>query len=280
MEFERVVDGFQFVEAPRVDEQDTLYFSDLTGGGYYRRRSGCPIETLLAERMWIGGAVLDSGGGVVCSGKGGLVLVDDAGVRPLLTEIEGEPILAVNDIEGDGRGGLFGGTVDFAAIFERGEVPRGGRFFHLAPSGEVRVLRGDVVVSNGMGFSPDGSRLYHAESTVGIWAWRVGEDGMPHSPELLAEADDCDGLAVDVEGGIWVAFWRTAEIRRYRPDGALERRIRLPFPHVVSLAFGGADMRDLYVATGGDEAHPGKGGIVKIRSDVAGLRAAKTRFAR
>lgn len=280
MEFERVVDGFQFVEAPRVDEQDTVYFSDLTGGGYYRRRSGRPVETLLADRMWIGGAVLDGGGGVVCSGKGGLVLVDDAGVRPLLTEIEGEPILAVNDIEGDGRGGLFGGTIDFAAIFERGEVPRSGRFFHLAPSGEVRVLRNDVVVSNGMGFSPDGSLLYHAESTVGIWVWRIGEDGMPHSPALLAQADDCDGLAVDAEGGIWVAFWQAAEIRRYRPDGALERTIRLPFPHVVSLAFGGPDMRDLYVATGGNADHPGKGGIVKMRSDIAGLKAAKTRFAR
>lgn len=278
-DFEVIAEGFQFAEAPRVDDDGTVYFSDLTGGGYYRCRPGGPAETVIADRMWIGGAVLDEGGGVVCGGKGGLALIDARGGRPLLTEIGGKPVIAVNDIEGDGRGGIFGGTVDFHAVFERGEMPQGGIFFHLAPSGEVRVLRDDVIVSNGIGFSPDRSRVYHSESTVGVWSWLAGPDGVPYRPELLIAADDSDGLVVDAEGGIWVAFFQSSEIRRYHPDGSLDRTIPLPFPIVASLAFGGPDRRDLHVATGGNADHPGMGGVVRIRVDVPGLPESKSRFA-
>lgn len=278
MDMEVIAQGFQFAEAPRADEDGTVYFSDLTGGGYYRRRPGEAIETVIADRVWIGGAVLDESGAVVCGGKGGLVIVEGGEVRPLLTGIDGKPVVAVNDIEADGQGGLFGGTIDFVAIFERGELPSGGIFFHLDQSGEVRVLRDDVVASNGIGFSPDRTRLYHSESTVGIWEWRLEPDGVPHSPRLLAKVDDCDGLAVDAEGGIWVAFYQSSQIRRYRPDGTVDRTLSLPFPVITSVAFGGPDMRDLYVATGGDAGHPGQGGIVRIRADVPGLPENKSRF--
>lgn len=278
-DFEVVCEGFEFCEAPCVDGQGRAYFSDLLGGGFYRCASGAAPETLLSERIWIGGAVLDEGGGVVVSGRGGLVLVENGAARPLLSEIDGRRIIAINDIEGDGRGGLFGGTADFEAIFERGEAPQPNTlFFHLDPSGRVTVLRDDVVVSNGIGFSPDGTLLYHSESTVGVWVWRIGEDGLPRDREMFAKVDDCDGMVVDAEGCLWVAFWREAVIRRYRPDGSIERTIKLPYPHLVSMAFGGEDMRDLYIATGGNSDHPGKGGVVRIRTEVPGLAAAKCRF--
>ncbi|HET8612888.1 MAG TPA: SMP-30/gluconolactonase/LRE family protein [Sphingomonas sp.] len=277
--FEIVAQGFEFAEAPRVDDDGAVCFSDLTGGGYYRAKAGGAIETILADRIWIGGAALDAAGGVVCGGKGGLVLAKDGVARPLLSEIDGRPIIAVNDIEADAAGGLFGGTIDFMAVFERGEPPSGGLFFHLDPDGALRVFRDDVVASNGIGFSPDGRLLYHSESTVGVWAWRLGDGGLPAGrPELFAELEDSDGLAVDAEGGVWVACWRNAELRRYRADGVLDRTITLPFPHLVSLAFGGEDMRDLYVATGGDADHPGKGGVVRLRADIPGLPTHKCRL--
>jgi len=280
MEFVVVADGFQFAEAPRVDEEGTVYFSDLTGGGYYRRKSGRAIETVLRDRLWIGGAVLDEGGSIICSGKGGLIRVnpDSGAATPILTELDGVPIIAINDIEADGSGGLFGGTVDFAAVFERDEVPDGGRLFYLSREGAVRVLRDGLAVSNGLGFSPDGRMLYHSESTAGIWAYSLGQDGMPGRPDMFARIDDCDGLAVDSEGGVWVACWRSARILRYRPDGVLDRTMTLPFPHLVSLCFGGPDLTDLYVATGGNAEHPGKGGVVRIKTDVPGLRPSKSRL--
>src|SRR5271156_5898582 len=66
--FEVVASGFQFVEAPRVDEDGTVYFSDLTGGGYYRCKPGLPVNTVLPGRMWIGGAVLDHSASILLGG--------------------------------------------------------------------------------------------------------------------------------------------------------------------------------------------------------------------
>lgn len=272
--FEIVAQGFQFCEAPRADALGRVCFSDLTGGGYYRCDDGS-IDTLLAERLWIGGATFDEEDAILCGGKGGLVLVQDGEAVPILSEIAGKPIIAVNDIEADAHGAIYGGTLDFGAIFERGEVPQGGVLFRLDPSGGLTILRDDVVVSNGIGFSPDGAVMYHSESTVGIWAWPLHDGIASGPPTLLAPADDCDGLAVDMEGGIWVAFWREASIRRYRPDGTVERTITLPFPHVVSLAFGGPDRAHLYVTTGGDE----QGGVIRLRSDIPGLPTYRSRFA-
>src|SRR5258708_31597615 len=202
MEFVVVADGFQFVEAPRVDEEGTVYFSDLRGGGYYRRKSGRAIETVLRDRLWIGGAVLDEGGSIICSGKGGLIRVnpDSGAATPILTELDGVPIIAINDIEADGSGGLFGGTVDFAAVFERDEVPDGGRLFYLSREGVVCVLRDGLAVSNGLGFSPDGRMLYHSESTAGLWAYSLGQDGMPGRPDLFAPIAACDSLTAHQHG--------------------------------------------------------------------------------
>jgi len=278
-EFETVIAGFRFCEAPRVEEDGTVWFSDLTGGGLYSIRDGV-VRTRLTDRIWIGGLTLDQGGACICSGKGGLVLVGaDGGARPLLTEMGGEPIIAINDIEADEQGGLFGGTIDFAAVFERGEKPSGGRFFHLSVDGTLTLFRDDVVTSNGIGFSPDGGTLYHSESTVGLWAWRRDAAGLPVDRRLLAALDDCDGLAVDAEGHIWVAFWRQAAIVRFRPDGAVDRRIALPVPRVTSLAFGGPDGRDLYVTTGGDGDADRVGGVIRLRADVPGLPPYRSRFA-
>jgi len=276
--FETIATGFRFCEAPRVEEDGTVWFSDLTGGGLYNIRDGI-VRTRLADRIWIGGLTLDQGGACVCSGKGGLLLVGaDGRARPLLTEIGGEPIIAVNDIEADEQGGLFGGTIDFGAVFERGEKPAGGRFFHLATDGTLTVFREDVVTSNGIGFSPDGGTLYHAESTVGLWAWRRDAAGLPVDRRLLAPLDDCDGLAVDAEGHIWMAFWQQAAIVRFRPDGTVDRRIALPVPKASSLAFGGPDRRELYVTVGGDADRPAVGGVIRLWVDVPGLPTHRSGF--
>jgi len=272
--FETLASGFAFCEAPRVADDGTAYFSDLTGGGYHACDPDGTIRTVLPDRLWIGGAVLDASGAIICGGKGGMIAVNPASgeTQVLLERLNGEPIIAVNDIEADPRGGIFGGTIDFASIFA-GETPRPGLFFRLDPSGDIAILRSDVVASNGIGFSPDGARLYHSESTVGVWRWQMEPDGLPHSPALFVELADCDGLAVDVEGGIWIACWQAAELRRYRPDGILDRRVALPFPFVTSLAFGGLYARAIHATTAGNGRDDGKGGLIRINSPVAGLPA-------
>jgi len=269
--FEIVAQGFQFCEAPRAYRDGRVLFSDLTGGGLYRTSADGTVETMLAGRDWIGGATLDRGDAVLCSGRGGLVLVRDGIATPVLEIMDGRAIVAVNDIEADAAGAIYGGTIDFGAILERNEAPGMGVLFHLTPDGALTILRDDVVASNGIGFSPDGATMYHAETSVGVWAWTMRAGRASGPPALFAKADDCDGLVVDAEGGLWVAFWAEAVLRRYRADATIDRVIALPFPSLVSLSFGGPDLTDLYVTTGGNEARPNAGGVIRIRSDVPGL---------
>lgn len=279
MNFEVIATGYQFAEAPRAAADGSVYFSDLFGGGYYRARPNGAIDGLLAGRKYIGGAVLGVDGAMICSGRGGLIKVDpDSGQSaPVLTHIEGAPIIAINDIEATPDGGIFGGSIDFVSIFETGEKPAPGQFFHLSPQGVVRVLR-EVTVSNGIAFSPDGQTMYHAESTKGVWACPMDTDGMPGAPSMFAALEDCDGLAVDAEGGLWVARWQAAELRRYRPDAVLDRCLALPFPHVTSLTFGGPDMTALYVTVGSDQARPGQGGVIRLKTDIPGLPVHQARL--
>jgi sugar lactone lactonase YvrE len=279
-DFTTLATGYQFVEAPRVEDDGTLWFSDLTGTGYYRQRPGQPVETVLADRQWIGGAVMTEDGAIICGGRGGMAWIDAATgeTTPLLSEIGGEAIIAINDMEADRHGGIYGGTIDFISIMELGVAPQLGKLFYLSPDGTLRILRDDVFVSNGIGFSPDGRHMYHSETSVGIWRYPLDPNGSPGTPELFVPMEDSDGLVVDSAGAVWVAGWSSANLRRYLPDGTLDRLIHLPFPHLISLAFGGPDLHDLYIATAGNADHPGVGGVVKIRVDVPGQRDFKARI--
>ena len=119
---EVLASGYQFVEAPRVDDSGAVYFSDLLAGGFYRRTTDGEIRHFIADRKWIGGIVLNADGTVICSGRGGIVRLDvETGrLQPVLSELGGEAIDAVNDIEADANGALYGGTIDFTSILGRG----------------------------------------------------------------------------------------------------------------------------------------------------------------
>ncbi len=287
MEFERIITGFAFLEGPRVDEAGTLYFSDVMLGGAHKRSVDGTIETFFPERKWIGGLALNQEGGIICSGHGGLCYAHPKGghSRSLLSAIGDAPINAVNDIQPDGRGGLYFGTYDGAALLA-GRTPEPGALHRLDADGRVATLRDGIPMSNGLGLSPDGKRLYHSRTFEGLFVYELGRDGAIESERRLAEFRDGDGLAVDAEEHVWVCHCRSGEIRRYRPNGALERAITAPARDVLSLAFGGDDLRDLYVVTAyegaGNESLGAPmtrtGAVYKTRSQVAGLPLARTRF--
>lgn len=280
--FDVLVDGFNFVEAPRNAPDGSVYFSELIEGGLYRHNPDGSVATILSDRRWIGGLVINRDGSVICSGEGGLVRVypETGRVEPLLAEVDGKPVIAINDIEAGPTGGIYGGTVDFKAILEDGTEPSPGAFFLLRPDGELRIIHRDLVASNGMGFSPDLRRLYHSESPKGVWVHELDDQGLPGDRKMIVTIDDGDGLVVDAEEHIWLARWNSGQIIRYQPDGAIERVIELPFPNIVSLDFGGPDLRDLIVSTGGTDEATGRkiGGLIRIRTDVPGQRTFQAGF--
>jgi sugar lactone lactonase YvrE len=277
--YEVLASGLEFVEAPRVDESGAVWFSDFTAGGLFCVGVDGEVRRFLPDRKWIGGIVHNADGTVLCSGRGGIVRLDPrtGESQPVLEELGGTAIEAVNDIEADASGAIFGGTIDFTSILER-RAPRPGVFFRITPDRAVRVIRDEVVASNGIAFSPDGSRLYHAESMRGVWVYEVDGPGIPRNPVLFADLADCDGVATDCEGALWVARWKTGEIVRYLDDGTVERRLRVPYPYVVSLAFGGADLCDLIATTGGAPGRALQGAVLRIRSEVPGVAAHQARL--
>lgn len=276
--YETLAQGFEFVEAPRVTPEGDVWFSDLTGGGVFRKRPGHAVEPMLPGRMWVGGILFDRSGHVLCSGKGGIVALDPRSgeVTTVLDELDGRPIVAVNDMEGDGRGGFFAGTIDFDAILARGETPGPGQFFHMSADGTLTVLRDDVFASNGIALSPCGRWLYHSETSKGVWRYPMGDDGLPGEGVVLVPLEDSDGLVVDGEGCIWVACWASSKLVRISAEGEMMETLTFGFPHLVSLAFGQPDAKRLYVSTGGNAEHPAQGAIIALGVGTDGLCSAPT----
>ena len=201
--------------------------------------------------------------------------------------IDGEPIPGCNDMMPDGKGGLYFGTMNYKAI-QNGESWGKAGIYRLDPDGTITKLVGKLEFCNGIGLSPDGRKLYHNASLVGTIAYEILADGSLGGGEMLNADKDCDGLAVDSEGGIWIALTHQGLLLRVMPDGTTDKRIEIPGGYVTSVCFGGSDWRDLYLTTTTEGAPEivSKGGVPKIRngkvlhakSAVPGVPVAKTTF--
>ena len=286
MQFQVRATGYCFLEAPRVAGQH-VWFSDLLLGGIHRLAPDGTVKSFLTDRHHIGGIALNHDGKLICGGLGALIWLDPETGRSgeVLAAIEGEDFLGANDFLPDGKGGLYLGTLSKGADYS--QEPQPTKLFHLDSSGNVTKLNDGLKFSNGIGLSPDGSKLYHNESLLGVFQYDIRADGTLENKQLFNPSEDGDGLAVDALGGVWIAHFEMGAVARYTPDGKLDRRI--PFPHkaVTSICFGGPDWRDVYVTTAGNkgieslftgELPPREAGLFHARSDIAGVPVATTRF--
>jgi len=279
MQFEPVAKGY-YLEGLSVDV-DVVWFSDAIKGGIRRLLPDGNLKEWFPGRQWIGAIKLNGNGFILNSGRGGITWLDAAtGVSGMLLDtIDGKPINGINEMMPDGKGGLYFGTLDVTAI-ERGEVPGSVALYRLDKDGRVTQLCNGLKFSNGIGISLDGKRLYHNETFVGTFAYDIAPDGSLGKPMMMLEKPDCDGLAIDAEGKIWIAGFRSDAIICLRPDGTPQRRIELPAVAATNICFGGIDGRDLYVTTvpadAGDGIAQGKlpdteaSILYRARSDVAG----------
>lgn len=279
MEFETLLKGWEFLEAPRADAAGNLYFSDVTVGGLHKLRPDGAVESFLADRTWIGGICFNDDGGIVCSGRTGLAcFYEKTGeLRPLLTELG-----AINDFCPDSRGGLVAGVIDAESV-GAGKAPEPRPLIRLDSAGKVARLWEGITVPNGIGFSPDGKRLYQSESYKTVWVYDVQPDGSLANRRVFADIKDADGMAVDEQGGVWIARFDSFGVTRFAPDGSVIAHYEVPVREAQSVGFGGPDRRDLYIVTGSSFANPNNltektGTIYRGRSDVSGLAWPQTRF--
>jgi sugar lactone lactonase YvrE len=177
-------------------------------------------------------------------------------IAPDGTRTSGSPISDLepgdrfNDGICDARGRFLAGTCSFRGVRHSQHLLQIGQ-------GSTAVLDDDLGLSNGLAFSPDGATLYSVDSVPGR-LWRRDYDqetGSTGSRELLLDLPDCtpDGLAVDVEGRLWLAIWGHGEVRCYSVNGDLLDTISVPAPHTSSVGFVGADLDRLLITTAREE---------------------------
>jgi D-xylonolactonase len=279
IDFELIAQGYGLVEAPRVDRQNRLLFSDHLYGGVYRREVDGSIRALIPNRKGVGGIAFGRDDSLIVSGETVAVWSEPAGrLRDVFSGHPGRTGKFFNDLTVDEHGSLYVGTVNGDAANAGKYNPPPGDLYRVDPEGTSALLWEGIPASNGLGFSPDGKLLYHANSIPGqIWAYEV-KDRELRDRRLFATVNEGwpDGLAVDAQGGVWIAAVFSAHIMRFRPDGTLDRKVQLPVKKVVSLVFGGPDLRDFYVVTA--QSRNQKGAIYCARSDIPGLPLPQAQF--
>jgi sugar lactone lactonase YvrE len=262
------------------DRRGELWWVDLTGHQLHRWHPAGTDQIVVDSGENLASLALTEQGGVVFAVDQRLARLSADGTATTLVTL-GDEILGsvLNDSGCDPSGNLWIGisTLD--------EAPGAGCLRSVTPELRVRTVLGGLTIPNGIDWSPDGSTVYFVDSpTRRVDAFRFDGSGSLGRRSLLAEVRPeegiPDGLTVDAEGGIWVAFWDGWSVRRYLPNGVLDVLIEVPVAKVTSCALGGPRLTDLYITTASCElsaadkrTQPAAGGLFRASVEVPGLPA-------
>lgn len=198
----------------------------------------------------VGVAVPKRSGGFICATETGIRTLDEDGSITTLAEPEADrPGNRFNDGKCDALGRLWVGSLAINT-----EPGKGALWRYTVEDGAQEMATG-IHISNGLGWSPDNKTFYFADSGPRIiWAYEFdltsGSLGARRKFAQLEPHEGVpDGLTIDAEGGIWTALWDGWGVRRYLPNGKIDRTITVPVPRPTSLTFGGPDLKTLYVPT-------------------------------
>jgi sugar lactone lactonase YvrE len=267
-------------EAPHWDARTgELVCVDIPVGAVHRRDPRSGADRSFGVGQPIGAAVPRASGGLVLALRDGIAAVDNqgGGLEWISTVGRADRRTRMNDAKCDSAGRLWAGTMDME------ETKPIGALYRLDASHVVETMVSGVTVSNGLGWSPDGTLFYYIDSPragVDVFDFDLATGAIANRRRLVtfATADgEPDGLAVDEEGCLWVAFWEGWAVRRYRPDGELVGIVDVPVARVTCPAFGGDDLATLYVTTASpdkpDPRQPHAGGVFELRPGCRGFAA-------
>ena len=277
---EPLASGYGLIEGPVWEAGHGLYFSDVLNGGVYRVGSAGGVTTVIERRRGIGGMTLHCERGLVVGGR--------TVVYQSLTSTRSEVLLdsaaipgavGFNDMTTDAAGRIYVGSLAFRVF--GGDPPRPGHLHVIDLDGSARAVSDGVMLTNGLGFSPDGRHLYHSDSRSNlIRVYDVQGDGSVGPWRLFARITHGvpDGLAVAEDGSVWVALADGGSVLVLAPDGSERTRLGVPLPMVTSVCFGGDDLQDLYVVTGSRGGpHENCGTVYRTRVEVPGLQLSPAR---
>lgn len=256
-------------------ESGTLLFVDIKGRRIHRFRPADGAHDSSAVDEDIGCIAPVKGGGLIAGLRSGLWQLDASGdkIRMLAGNPEDHRSSRFNDGRVDPRGRYLAGTVD--------EPKAGGLagLYRYDRRGLARLADG-LLTSNGLAFSPDGRTLYHAD-TPRFTVYRYDYDpetGDAHNRRVFIAFDRVatgggrpDGAAVDADGCYWIALYDGGCVQRFSPEGAWIASYPTPASRPTMPAFGGADLKALYVTSAQDDRTDAGGSLFVLQVDTPGL---------
>ncbi|HEX9169688.1 MAG TPA: SMP-30/gluconolactonase/LRE family protein, partial [Roseiarcus sp.] len=257
-----------------------VQWTDIFGRRFwaYRPSDGATRSVALPDRL---ACFAPLGGSLLLAGfAGGLEVFDlKSGARRQIAAIEPDrPTTRLNDGKLDRQGRLVFGTMD-----EESPARPIGQVYSYGGGPAPRALVSGVRISNSIAFSPDGRRMYFADTPTKVircYDYDLDSGDLSHERVFatLEGPGSPDGSTVDANGCLWNAEWGGGRVVRYTPEGRVDRAVALPCAQVTCCAFGGARLDQLFVTTarfGLDAAalagQPHAGALFAIDVGVTGL---------
>ena len=261
-----------------VAAEQALYWLDIKGLKIFRRSSGGEIEQWDTP-LRVGSIVPRASGGLIAGTEHGIAEIDlETGRFAILFNPEAQfPANRFNDGKVDRSGNFWTGSMD-----DR-EADATGTLYRIDAALDCVAVDAHYKVTNGPAFSPAGDVMYHNDSarqkTYAFDLTPTDEVGIRREFLTFGKGDGFpDGMTVDADGCLWIAFWDGWCLRRFSPGGELLETIRLPVARPTSCAFGGRNLDQLFVTSatiGLDEralaVQPNAGGLFIVQTGVRGI---------
>jgi sugar lactone lactonase YvrE len=276
-------------ESPVWDDRlGLLLWVDMVRGQFHRFDPGTGVDSFVPTPARIGAVALRQNGGYVAALSDGFYSVDfDTGHFDPLVRLPVDKKGSLNDGKCDDRGRFWVGSIVIPEEPVRpgdpSAFPPEGILYRLDGSQKLQILITNVRVSNGLGWSPNNEIFYYIDSAthaIDCFDYDSASGDLNHRRRFIQLADDCtpDGMAVDCEGGVWVAVQYpdggNGTVRRFSSVGDLDDEITLPIRGVTSCAFGGDNLDILFITShslGPAPLSPAAGAIFCCRPGIAGL---------
>jgi len=231
--------------------EDSLYYVDIEGHVVHRYFPETGEEKSWNVGQRVGTVVPREGGGLVFAGDGGMFFLDEK-TGDIAAIADPEPDKADNRFN-DGKcspdGRFFAGTISL--VKKTGDA----KLYRLDPDLTLHEAFGPVTNSNGIVWTADGKTVYYIDTPrKGVLAFDYADGILSNERSVVSTADreaSPDGMTIDSDGNVWIAFCHGACVVAYDPRTGKElRQIDLPCLETTACAFGGPELADLYVTTG------------------------------
>jgi sugar lactone lactonase YvrE len=252
-----------------VEEQRLYWIGVFEGTVFSSRADGTEIRVWKFPGRLSSLALRADGGAIVTSGTGIYLFDLESGETEAIFDAGGGPAMSLNDCKVDRQGRrIVTGTVDRTLIEPSasnapGSIDPPCHLLRVESDLSVHVLADGIGITNGPCFSLDGTTLYCNDGWARcIYAYDYDPgSGEASNRRVLAPFEGPqampDGATVDAEGFIWVAAYHGGEVRRYAPDGTLDRRLTMPVGDPTSVTFGGSNLDVLFVTSSATTDLPG-----------------------